>query len=166
MGFFLCGMAEEPFCFSLKYSCASRTSVRCRWRIFDGNLVEGAAEDGQRADVGGMTVALDDLRGDGRRLEAEARADALFVLRLEVAEGADGAGKLADAHVFGGCLEAGKVALHLGVPVQQLETEGRRLGVDAVSAADGGRVLELDGTTLEHREQSLDPCSNELPTPL
>ena len=32
MGFFLCGMAEEPFCFSLKYSCASRTSVRCRWR--------------------------------------------------------------------------------------------------------------------------------------
>ena len=25
-------MAEEPFCFSLKYSCASRTSVRCRCR--------------------------------------------------------------------------------------------------------------------------------------
>src|SRR5438270_512700 len=27
-GLRLCGMAEEPFCFSLKYSSASRTSVR------------------------------------------------------------------------------------------------------------------------------------------
>jgi len=29
-GLRLCGMAEEPFCFSLKNSSASRTSVR--WR--------------------------------------------------------------------------------------------------------------------------------------
>ena len=29
-GFRLWGMAEEPFCFGLKYSSASRTSVRCR----------------------------------------------------------------------------------------------------------------------------------------
>ena len=33
MGFRLCGIAEEPFCFSEKNSSASRTSVRCRWRI-------------------------------------------------------------------------------------------------------------------------------------
>src|SRR6266404_3135338 len=26
-------VAGEPFCFSLKYSSASRTSVRCKWRI-------------------------------------------------------------------------------------------------------------------------------------
>ena len=32
-GLRLCGMAEEPFCFSLKNSSASRTSVRWRWRI-------------------------------------------------------------------------------------------------------------------------------------
>jgi hypothetical protein len=32
-GLRLCGMADDPFCFSLKYSSASRTSVRCRWRI-------------------------------------------------------------------------------------------------------------------------------------
>ena len=30
MGLRLCGMADEPFCFSLKNSSASRTSVRCR----------------------------------------------------------------------------------------------------------------------------------------
>jgi len=32
MGLRLCGMAEEPFCPGAKYSSASRTSVRCRWR--------------------------------------------------------------------------------------------------------------------------------------
>ena len=32
-GLRLWGMADDPFCFSLKNSSASRTSVRCRWRI-------------------------------------------------------------------------------------------------------------------------------------
>ena len=32
-GLRLCGIAEEPFCPGEKYSSASRTSVRCRWRI-------------------------------------------------------------------------------------------------------------------------------------
>ena len=91
-----------------------------------------------------MAVALEDLRGDGDGLEAEFGADGLFVLGLEVAEGTDGAGELADAEVFGGGVEAGEVALHLGVPEQELEAEGGGFGVDAVGAADDGRVLELD----------------------
>ncbi len=33
IGLRLCGMAEEPFWPGAKYSSASRTSVRCRWRI-------------------------------------------------------------------------------------------------------------------------------------
>ena len=111
-------------------------------------------DDGESGDVGGVAVALDDLGGDRRRLEAEARADALFVFRFQMAEGADGAGELADAHVFGGGVEAGEVALHLGVPVEELEAEGGGLGVDAVGAADDGGVLELEGAALEHGEQA------------
>ncbi len=110
-----------------------------------GDLVERGAEDGERGDVGGVAVALDDLRGDGDGGEAERGADGGFVLRLEVAEGADGAGELADAKVFGGGVEAGEVALHLGVPEEELEAEGGGLGVDAMSATDDGRVLELEG---------------------
>ena len=72
---------------------------------------------------------------------------------FEMPEGAHRAGELAHAHVFGRRVKADQVALHLGVPVEQLEAEGRRLGVDAVGAADGGRVLELDGAALEHGEQ-------------
>ena len=88
----------------------------------------------------------------GAGLRPSRCTDALFVLRLEMAEGSDGAGELADAHVFCGCLEAHKVPLHLGIPVQQLEAEGRGLGVDAVRAADGGGVLEFDGASLQDRQ--------------
>ncbi len=53
----------------------------------DGNFIQSTAEDGQRRDVGSMAVALDDLRSHERGLESEPRADALFVLRLEMPEG-------------------------------------------------------------------------------
>ena len=33
IGFFLCGIADDPFCPLLKFSSASRTSVLCRCRI-------------------------------------------------------------------------------------------------------------------------------------
>ena len=55
-----------------------------------------------------------------------------FVLGLEVAEGADGSGELADAEIFGRSVEAGEVALGLGVPEQELEAEGGGFGVDSV----------------------------------
>jgi len=54
------------------------------------------------------------------------------VFWFKVAEGADRAGELADAEVFGGGVEAGEVALHLRVPEQQFEAEGGGFGVDAV----------------------------------
>ena len=33
IGFFLCGIADDPFCPTAKYSAPSNTSVRCIWRI-------------------------------------------------------------------------------------------------------------------------------------
>jgi len=38
------GMADEPFCFSLKNSSASRTSCRCKCRISGGDLVERGSD--------------------------------------------------------------------------------------------------------------------------
>ena len=107
------------------------------------------AEDGEGGDVGGVAVALDYLCCDGYGSRPSSATDRFFVLGLEVAEGADGSGELADAEVFGGGVEAGEVALDLGVPEEELEAEGGGLGVDAVGAADDGRVLELDGALLE-----------------
>src|ERR1700743_3008797 len=53
----------------------------------DGDLVERCRDDGERGDVVRMAVALDDLRGHGRGLEAKLFADALFVLWAKVPEG-------------------------------------------------------------------------------
>src|SRR5260370_40820231 len=105
-----------------------------------------------------MAVALDYLRCDLDGSQPQLGADRLFVFGLEMAEGSDGSGELADAEVLGcgveagevvqrnltrfdaevlGCgVEAGEVALHFGVPEEELEAEGGGLGVDAVGAAD------------------------------
>src|SRR5436190_1550854 len=83
-----------------------------------------------------VTVARDDLGGDGVDFESEAFADLLFELGLEVRQVADRAGEFAHAHLFRGVLEAGNIALDLGVPVGQLQSEGDGLRVDAVRAAD------------------------------
>ena len=75
--------------------------------------------------------------------------DRLFVFGLEVAKRADGSGEFAHPEIFGGGVEAGEVALHLGVPEEEFEAEGAGFGVDAVGAADDGGVLELDGAFFE-----------------
>jgi hypothetical protein len=73
--------------------------------------------------------------------------------RIDVGEGADrardGAGRDVGARGF----EADAVAGELGVRLGELETEGDRLSMDAVTAADGRGHLVLERAALEHREQ-------------
>ena len=90
------------------------------------------------------------------------RADFLFEFRREVGEDSDCAGELADAHVFGGGHEARDVALRFGIPVGDFESEGDGLGVDAVSAADHGRVFELPGAALEDFGEALQILRDDL----
>ena len=85
----------------------------------------------------------------------------LFVLRLQMPEGADSSGELAYPHVLGASFEAGQVAHDFGIPVEQLEAEGRGLGVDAVGAADGGCVLELQRAQPEHGGERQNVLANE-----
>ena len=115
----------------------------------------------RRADVGGVAVALDYLSCNRYGSQPQFGADCFFVLGLEVAEGADGSGELADAEVFGGGVEAGEVALHLGVPEEELEAEGGGFGVDAVSAADDGGVLELESALFEGFGESDDAGADD-----
>src|ERR1700679_3225220 len=78
-----------------------------------------------------------------------------------MAEGADGSGEFADAEIFSGSVEAGEVALDLGVPEQELEAEGGGFGVDAVGAADDGGVLELEGAFFEDLGESYDAHADD-----
>src|SRR5271166_1965101 len=108
-----------------------------------------------------MAVALNDLRGHRCRLEAQPRADLLFVLRCQVAKGSHGAGELAHAHILGGRVETGQIPLDLGKPVEQFEAESGWLCMDAVSVADSGRVLEFHGPPPEYSKKFYKPRANQ-----
>ena len=100
IGLRLCGIALEPFCWpARKGSSASRTSVRCRWRISVASRSRPGARERDRLQQLGVAVARDDLRGDRLALQAQALEHA----RLEVGAGrrvgADGAADRADARL-------------------------------------------------------------------
>ena len=73
-----------------------------------------------------------------------------FQLGAEVSKGAHRPGKFSHPHVFGGVAKARDIALGLGVPVGQLETKCDGLGVNAVGAADHGRVFKFPGAPFQH----------------
>src|ERR1700677_3528543 len=105
-----------------------------------------------------MTVALDDLGGNRIGAEPQPGTNRCFVFGLEMAEGTYRARQFAHTHVFCARIEAGEVALDLGIPVQQFQAERRRFGVDAVRAANGWSVLKLERALAENackRENSL-----------
>ena len=88
-----------------------------------------------------MPIALQDLRRRLCRAQAEAIERILFHFGGHVRVCAHGAGELADAQLVAAVLQSLAVASHLRDEDRQLVAKGRRLGVDAVGAADGERVL-------------------------
>ena len=105
------------------------------------DLVERGRDHRQRGQVMRVPVALDHLGRNVGGFQSQACADALFEFGRKMREGTDCARKLAHPHVFRGGCEARDVALRLGIPVGEFETEGDGLGVHAVSAADLGVSL-------------------------
>ena len=57
IGFFLCGIADEPFCPLPKASFASPTSVRCQWRTVDRDALDGRAQPRQRLEESRVPIA-------------------------------------------------------------------------------------------------------------
>ena len=66
-----------------------------------------------QADTYPMTIALDHLRRNRRRLQAQARANLLFDLRRQVGKDSHRARELSHAHVLGRRLKSRNVALRL-----------------------------------------------------
>ncbi len=130
-----------------------------------GDLVQRRGDHGERAEIVRVAVALDNLRGDRGGFQSQARADFFFEFGREVGEDSDRAGELSYAHVFGGGHEARDVALGLGIPVGDFESEGDGLGVDAVGAADHGSVFELPGAALEDFGEALQILRDDLRKP-
>ena len=107
-------------------------------------LLERGRGDGERRQQLGVPIALNHLRGDRHRLEAEPIADSGFDGGRQVREGADGTRQLPDADDGAGAPHTLDVAANLGVPERELQAEGHRLGVHAVRAADHRRAAMLE----------------------
>ena len=107
--------------------------------------VERRRDERERRQELRMPVARDDLRRDRLRLEAEPLAGDPLELRVGDRVGADRAGELPEAHRLERAAQALAAALELERPAGELQPEGRRLGVDAVRAADADRLPVLLG---------------------
>jgi hypothetical protein len=108
---------------------------------FDGPTLDARANEGKCGLKFGMDVALDNLGGNRRRLQAEPFADCGFNRRGQVGAGANGTGQLAHGHPLARGHQTFECPVKFIVHERQLEAKGRRLGVDAVAAADAGREL-------------------------
>src|SRR6185312_14794089 len=73
---------------------------------FCRDTIQGGSDHGEHANVIGVTVASDDLRSNGRDIEAEAFADLYFEIGIEMSAIADRAREFADTHVFRRSFEA------------------------------------------------------------
>ena len=139
-GLRLCGIALEPSGLLRNGSSTSRTSVRCRWRISVAKRFSAGAGQGDRvADSSAWrsrgTTWVE--TGSGAR-PSRCRAARLEV-RAERGERADGAGDRPRRSVEGALQPVG-VAVGLDRVAASLSPKLRRLGMDAVRAADAQRV--------------------------
>ena len=123
--------------------------------------LERRCEQRERVQHLGVAVALEDLRRARSGLEPEPLAGDPLDLGLGRRVGADSARELADPHPFERPGDAGAITLEREGPARELETEGRRLGVDAVRAADRQGLAMLLGTRHDGGEGPVDPGENQ-----
>ena len=120
----------------------------------DRQPLQARADHGERGEVVGVAVAAEYLRRDRRGAEAEPFHRHPLHFRRDVGERADRARELADADVLGGsALKRSRLRVHLVEGERELEPERRRLGVDAVRAADrecGPVLLRPHGQHVDH----------------
>ena len=139
IGFFLCGIAEEPFWPRPNGSDSSRTSVRCPCRTSSAIASQIVASPASAATHEPMPSRSTTWVATDAGCSPSAAATRPSTRRLDVGVGADGAADLADRDVGPGrpqpVAAAGRAEREVGDAV----AEHRRLGVDAVGAPDPQR---------------------------
>ena len=153
IGFFLCGIAEEPFCPAPNGSASSRTSVRCPCRTSRATASQTVGDPGERGHPVSDAVAQHDLGGHGRRGQAEALARPGSPRRVDVGVGADRSGDLGDGDAGAGGAQPVPAAGHAERQVGDAVAEHGRLAVDAVGPADPQRVAVREAEVAQGGDQ-------------
>ena len=113
---------------------------------FGRQPLDPARDHGERAEIGGMAVARDDLGGYRFDGQAELLGHIRLNARVHMGEGADGAADRGHRHFGTRCQQPGAIARKFCVVAGELQAEAGGLGMDAVAAADGECVLVLERT--------------------
>ena len=108
-----------------------------------------------------MAVALEDLRRRWRRLEAEPLTGESLELGACRGVRTDRAGELADAHPFERARDALAAAGELERPARELQPERRRLGMDAVRAADLQHLAVFLRSCFDGCERAVEPGQDQ-----
>ncbi len=88
-GLRLCGMADEPFWPGEKYSSASSTSVRCRWRTsVASRSIEEAITPSVAKNIAWRSRGITWVE-TGSTAQAHLRGDMRLDARVDIGEGAD-----------------------------------------------------------------------------
>ena len=132
---------------------------------FDGQALDRRCDDAQGGEEGGVAVARDHLGRDRLDLQAHLFGHIGFDGRIDVGEGADGAGDGAGGDLFLGGDQASFGALELGVIAGQLQAEGDGLGVDAVRTAHGRGVFVLLGAGLQRGQNPIHALDQQVRRP-
>src|SRR5205823_11377251 len=107
-----------------------------------------------------MPVALDHLGRNRGSFQAKPGAPSFCQLGAEMRKRSHSARELTYSHVFRRTFKSRDIALHFGVPVCEFESEGDRLGMDAVRAADHGCVFEFPSAGSENLGKFLEVGGN------
>ena len=162
IGLRLCGIAEMPFWPTANGSSASRTSLRCRWRISTAKrsrppaiTASVASKVAWRSRATTWVAAGSTSRPRRSRAIVSTRGSTLPYAptapeSLPTRDAAQGIG------------EPLAVAVELEPPAEQLEPERRRLGVHPVRATHARRVAVLLGAPADDVERAVDSGEQQL----
>jgi hypothetical protein len=110
----------------------------------------------QGPDEFGVQIPLHHLRCHGRRTQAQAFADPRFHCRRNMRARPDRTGEFPHRDCFARAFQAAQGAAEFIVHQRHFQSEGRRLRVDAVAAADHGSENVLGGLLGDDRLEGLD----------
>jgi len=132
---------------------------------FRGHALDAAGEEAQGGEIGGVAVALDDLRGHRVHGQAEpGQGDGLHP-GVEMGVAAHGPGDLAHPDAGERRGEAFPMPGKFGEKRGHLHAEAQGLCVDAVGAADHELALVAHGQLLDDVEQVVDVGQDQLAGP-
>ena len=97
-----------------------------------------------------MAVSLNDLSGNGFRLQTQTAADAFFHTGIDVGEGAHSAGDHTDGNRFFGRFQPFDGAIHFHDIQSHFQTESNGFGMDTVGTAGHDGQFMFFGKTREN----------------